>query len=727
MTTPRMEPEAPHPSPAAVGDAGDPRGLVLAHLAGRPVDRLPAMPITMMFAARLAGIAYRDYCLDHRLLARAQHLVAERFGFDHVSCISDPTREAGDLGARVAWFPDQPPALDDTDALLADPARLASLRQADPLGGGRMTDRVEAVELLRAGGASRLVEGWVEGPCAEAADLRGISTLMLDFFDRPGFVNDLFGFATRLAAAFARAQVDAGVDIVGIGDAAASLVGPDIYEEVVWPHEKRLIDEIHGMGALVRLHICGNTRRSVTAMARLGADIVDLDSLVPLEAAQGGRRPGPGPAGEPEPGDRDDVVHAGRGDAAAGGVPPPGGQPVHRGRGLRDPGGDAPREPRCAGGLRARDASVTGDRPAGSGVRSAGSGVRRLPAVAEITGHADVKAAAKDWTRFSSALQGDPDVRTYPQLPLEVDPPEHTELRAILTPIFARQAVAALEPRLRAVAADLVAGLARRGSAEAVHELALPMVAASIGLAYGRPQDVDELRSWGVETWQTLPDGSRDGSHLEAYLARVFDEAARQPGDDAFSRIAGARFDGRPLTRLEMLGLGNLILAGGRDTVIALISGAIWHLAEAAPERRRLARDPARIPAAIEELLRFLSPLPRMERKATGDVAAPWGQAAAGEIVLLGFARANHDPAVFEDPETIRLERGPNPHVAFGNGPHTCIGVHLARLEARVLLEELLAAVPDWRVGADARITFERVGDARVPVRFDALPIEVGA
>ena len=91
------------------------------------------------------------------------------------------------------------------------------------------------------------------------------------------------------------------------------------------------------------------------------------------------------------------------------------------------------------------------------------------------------------------------------------------------------------------------------------------------------------------------------------------------------------------------------------------------------------------------------------------------------------FARANHDPAAFDDPRSVRLDRTPNPHVGFGNGPHTCIGVHLARLEARIFLEELLAAVPTWRIADGARITFEEVNGARVPVRFDALPIEVTA
>lgn len=354
-------------------------------------------------------------------------------------------------------------------------------------------------------------------------------------------------------------------------------------------------------------------------------------------------------------------------------------------------------------------------------------GVRRLAGVAEITDHAGVKAAAKAWGTFSSDLLGDRDVRTYHQLPLEVDPPAHTEYRAILTPVFGRQEVGALEPRFHAVAHDLVAVLARRGSAEAATELALPMVAASIGIAFGRPQDVAELQGWGVDAWRTQPDGTRNGSHIDAYLARVFDEVVRHPGDDAFSRIAGSSIDGRPLSRLEMMGMGNLILAGGRDTVIHLLVGALWYLATHREARVRLAADPTRIPPAIDELLRFLSPLPRMERVATDHVAGAWGHASPGDIVLLGFAAANHDASVFADPGVVRLDRSPNPHVAFGNGPHTCIGVHLARIEARVFLEELLAAVPDWRVGAGTRIDVERFGDSEVPVRFHALPIEVGA
>ena len=266
---------------------------MLACLAGQPADHLPLMPITMMFAADQLGASYGDYATDCRVLVEAQLLTAEEFAFDFVSCISDPAREAADCGAKVEFFPDQPPAIDESQARLADKTALAQLRLPDPLGGGRMTDRVRAAALFKERVAGqRLIEGWVEGPCAEAADLRGINTLMTDFFDDPKFVTDLFEFVIAMELRFAQAQIDAGADLIGVGDAAASLVGPQLYEEFVWPFEKRLVDGIHGLGAKVRLHICGNTRQILGGMGRLGCNIVDLDYPSPL--AEGRAKMGPG-------------------------------------------------------------------------------------------------------------------------------------------------------------------------------------------------------------------------------------------------------------------------------------------------------------------------------------------------------------------------------------------------------------------------------------------------
>jgi MtaA/CmuA family methyltransferase len=267
---------------------------VLAAIDGSPVDSLPLMPITMMFAADQIGAPYGKYATDHRVMAEAQIRTAEKFDFDYVATLSDPAREAADCGAIIHYFDDQPPAVDETKSLLADKSVLASLEVPDPTGGGRMHDRVEAVALLRERvGRQKLVEGWVEGPCAESADLRGINRLMTDFYDDPAFVRDMFDFVLAMALEFARAQVDAGADLIGVGDAAASLVGPRIYDEFVRPYEQRLVDGLHAMGTKVRLHICGNIGRILPGIGSLGCEIVDVDYLVSVEQARRGMGPQP--------------------------------------------------------------------------------------------------------------------------------------------------------------------------------------------------------------------------------------------------------------------------------------------------------------------------------------------------------------------------------------------------------------------------------------------------
>ncbi len=263
------------------------RERVFAMIAGTAPDCLPLMPITMMFAADRIGRKYFDYVTDHRVMVEAQLRTAEEFDLDHVSCISDPAREAGDCGAKVQFFPDQPPALVEEEALLADKTVLVRLKQPDPLGGGRMHDRVRAAAVFKERVAGqRVVEGWIDGPCALGADLRGINTLMLDFYDDPAFVHDLLAFVTQIGIRFAAAQIQAGADLIGLGDAAASLVGPAIYEEFVWPRERQLVDAIHQKGIPVRLHICGNTRPLLGKIGELGCEIVDLDYLAPVDEAR---------------------------------------------------------------------------------------------------------------------------------------------------------------------------------------------------------------------------------------------------------------------------------------------------------------------------------------------------------------------------------------------------------------------------------------------------------
>jgi len=263
------------------------RERVLAVLGGESADRLAAMPITMMFAADVLGVKYGQYARDHKVMAEAQIRTAEIFGFDYVSTISDPAREASDAGARIQWYDDQPPAIVEEEALFADKQALGKRSGRDPVCGERMEDRIRGVELLRSRvGDELLVEGWVEGPCAEGADLRGINRLMLDFTDDPEFVQELFAHTVETAIYFAAAQIREGAGIIGIGDAAASLVGPRIYREFVWPWEKKLVDAIHSMGGRVRLHICGNTRKILDGMGTLGCEMVDIDFPVPMEEAR---------------------------------------------------------------------------------------------------------------------------------------------------------------------------------------------------------------------------------------------------------------------------------------------------------------------------------------------------------------------------------------------------------------------------------------------------------
>ena len=269
------------------------RQRVDAALRGRPTDRLANVAITMMKAADMIGVPYLQYAMEADAHVRGQVAVSEAFDIDHVSGISDPAVEAADLGAKVIYREDSPPAIDDEEPLLLDPAKLLALKAPDPGSTPRMAKRIEVVARLRSVcGSGKAVEGWIEGPIAESCDLRGVGRVMLDFFDRPSFVHDLVAFVTGVELAFARAQVEAGADYIGMGDAAASLVGPVLYREFAWEAEKTFVRELHRMGVPVRLHICGNITPMLDMIAAVGADMVDLDSMVAVDEAR--RRLGPG-------------------------------------------------------------------------------------------------------------------------------------------------------------------------------------------------------------------------------------------------------------------------------------------------------------------------------------------------------------------------------------------------------------------------------------------------
>lgn len=253
-------------------------------LRGEAVDRPPNFDIVMALAAHLIGEPLSRYYLDYRVLCQANLAACQEFDLDIVQAISDPYREAADFGLDVE-FPEDDLPLSRTP-LLSGPPDLGKLISPDPSTGRRMSDRLEAIRLFRDQVGGRVpIMGWVEGALAEAADLYGVIGLLTDLYDRPEWLLELLERIVEVEIAFARAQVRAGADIIGLGDAICSQISPEMYIQFALPYEQRIFAAVHQEKAITRLHICGNTTHLLSEMARSGADIIDLDWMVDLKQA----------------------------------------------------------------------------------------------------------------------------------------------------------------------------------------------------------------------------------------------------------------------------------------------------------------------------------------------------------------------------------------------------------------------------------------------------------
>jgi MtaA/CmuA family methyltransferase len=249
-------------------------------LAGEPVDFVPRTPILMQFAAEYIGSDYAKFASDYRVLVEANHKCALDFGFDQLSCISDPYRETEGFGSEITYRTDATPI---STHPLADDKDLSKLAKPDPLVSVRMKDRVDAVTAYKQQfGGQYSILGWVEGPAAEAADLRDVANFMIDTVTDEAYACDLMDLCVENAIAFALAQINAGADTIGIGDAVASLVSPDTYESIIMPREKQIVDAIQAAGAYVKLHICGNITHLLSGIAELGVDILDVDHMMDI-------------------------------------------------------------------------------------------------------------------------------------------------------------------------------------------------------------------------------------------------------------------------------------------------------------------------------------------------------------------------------------------------------------------------------------------------------------
>lgn len=309
----------------------------------------------------------------------------------------------------------------------------------------------------------------------------------------------------------------------------------------------------------------------------------------------------------------------------------------------------------------------------------------------------DVRAAAKDWPTFSSDAPGrvpvpdETDVRPFRQLPIETDPPDHTDFRELVEPFFRRPTQPDVIERIEDLVCRSIDGALAVDVIDVVGAFALPLQSRALTIMLNVPEsEADEWIGWGIHAFRV--DGvniPEKAAILEDYITRNLDRAAQSPGDDFFSALVTAEFRGRPLTRMEMIGYANLAFAGGRDTVIHLVSGAIAHLAERPEALAALRADPDLAVSATEEFVRFISPLTHIGRVCTRPNEVHGVAVDTAERISLCWASANYDETIFEAPETVRLDRKPNPHVGFGSGVHSCLGAPLARRLLRTLLVEL--------------------------------------
>ncbi len=250
----------------------------LRFLRGETVDRTPFHPIVMRFAARHAGVPYRAFCLDPEAHVEAMARTAESFAMDWVNVMSDPYAEAEAFGMRVEYPEDGLPH--EVGVLAPEASAIDAIRVPTDLSHPRLAGRIQQVEgFARRFGDRQFVVGWVEGPFAVYSLWRGLTEACLDLYDSPAAVHRGVQVAVEFAKRFADAQVRAGAHAIGMGDAACSQIGPEQYRQFFLEGEREIVAHIHSLGALAKLHICGNTSKLLPDMIGTGADIVDVDHL----------------------------------------------------------------------------------------------------------------------------------------------------------------------------------------------------------------------------------------------------------------------------------------------------------------------------------------------------------------------------------------------------------------------------------------------------------------
>jgi cytochrome P450 len=330
---------------------------------------------------------------------------------------------------------------------------------------------------------------------------------------------------------------------------------------------------------------------------------------------------------------------------------------------------------------------------------------------------------------FSSKRAFDPVGSPLPMVPIAFDPPEHARYRRALQPFFSPRGTASWRPMVRRLAGEQIDSFAGRGECDLVAELAVPLPAQVFLTLFGLPlEDRDRLIAWkealltnfDFQAAEPPPErAARVGAELYGYLVEHIGRRRRQGGTQDLLGLLLADDGDERLSDDEILGLSFLFVLAGLETVTSALSTAFAALAAQPGLRQRIAADPAAIPAAVEELLRFDGPVVFVPRIAAGDVEVAGQLIPAGAYVMVMIAVANRDPAEHAHPDTIDVGRQER-HFAFGGGPHRCLGSHLARMEMRSALEEWHRRIPEYELapGVTPRVTWPSG-----VVGFDSLPL----
>jgi cytochrome P450 len=332
----------------------------------------------------------------------------------------------------------------------------------------------------------------------------------------------------------------------------------------------------------------------------------------------------------------------------------------------------------------------------------------RANADAHLVGrHADVVTVLRNPDIFSSRFDAVHIGQVRPLIPLQVDPPDHAKYRKLLDPLFAPRRIALLEDRTRALVSDLVETVADTGGCNFHAAVSEPLPSTVflelLGLPVSRATEFIALKDGIIRPEARTPEERSDmvdatGARIYAVLEEVIDERLEAPQDCFISSFLDAEVDGQRLTREEVVDICYLFFLAGLDTVTASLDCMMARLALHPHEQRRLADDPSVIPRAVEEMLRWETPVTSVVRVTTRDTELSGCPIAADEVVSVILGSANTDERAWGEAESVDIDRRVNKHLAFGGGVHRCLGSHLARMELRVVLEEWHARIPEYRV-----------------------------